>query len=54
MPNIFTRSQQIETSGSWDDPFVLKVSEYLQEHLFGIDILVKPNLLAFDPSAKKS
>jgi hypothetical protein len=47
MPNIFTRSQQIKTSGSWDDPFDLKVLEYLQEHLFGINILVdaKPSRL---------
>jgi hypothetical protein len=47
MPNLFTRSQQIKTSGSWDDPFVLKVLEYLQEHLFRINILVdaKPSRL---------
>jgi hypothetical protein len=41
MPSIFLRSQQIKISGPWDDPFVLKVLECLQEHLFGIDILVK-------------
>lgn len=54
MPNRFTRSQQIKISGSWDDPFVLKVLEYLQEHLFGIDILVKAKPSRFDPSANKS